>query len=124
MSRVIAQLAISAGTALAGPKPVVEPVAWGMTSGNTACVIFEEENQYTGLIGIAGKTPVLRVAGTLDYALVPREWLETQQNMDAVKALAEKDHVKLIKIPEEHSRELMRSARACAGPGCKARNWN
>jgi len=87
-----------------------EPVVWGVTSHNTGCVIFEEGTR-TSWMGVNGRTPVLRVVGTVNYEIDPKEWLATEQGLDELKQRAEKDNLKLIRIPEKHPKSEVTRAR-------------
>jgi hypothetical protein len=42
--------------------------------------------------------------------------LETQENMDSMTRMAQKDHVKFVKIREKYSPELLEKARTSCKP--------
>ena len=46
-----------------------------------------------------------------NYAFSQKEVLETQENMDNMMQMAQKDHVKFVKIHEKYSPELLEKAR-------------
>lgn len=99
-----------------------EPVAWGVLSGNSACVIFAEGHKTSGrFYGVAVTTKrvgKLTLVETQNYTFAQKEVLETQENMDNLMQMAEKDHVKFVKIPEKYSPELLEKARAaCKSQG-------
>jgi len=93
-----------------------EPVAWGMLTQNTGCVIFAQGHKTSGrFYGVAVTTKTvgkLTVLESIDYKLDQKEYLETQEAMDDLTRLAQKDHIKFVKIPEKHSPELLEKARA------------
>lgn len=98
-----------------------EPVAWGMLSQNTGCVIFKEGRKTSGMFwGVAVTTKSigkLTVVETQNYTLDQKTILETQENMDALMQRAQRDGVKYIKIPEKYSPEMLNKARAmCKQP--------
>lgn len=116
--------ALILATAMAGiaqNKPQ-EPVAWGVLSGNSSCVIFAEGHKTSGrFYGIAVTTKTvgkLTPVETQNYTFDQKEVLETQENMDNLTRMAQKDHIKFVKIPEKYSPELLERARAsCKSEG-------
>ena len=92
-----------------------DPIAWGILSRNSGCVIFEESRQRdTAFYGIALKTKtywILKVIETQDYTLEKKTWQRSQEDMDALQRLAVKDKIKLVKIPEKYSSEQLEKAR-------------
>ena len=100
-----------------------EPVAFGMLSGNSACVIFAEGHKTTGkFYGVAVTTKTvgkLALIETQNYTFDQKEVLETQENMDNLMQMAQKDHVKFVKIPEKYSPELLEKARASCKSGAQ-----
>ncbi len=92
------------------------PVMWGALSQNTRCVIFKEGHKTSGMFwGVAITTKTvgkLTVIETQNYTLDQDEFLETQEDMDDLMQRARIDHVKLVKIPEKYSPELLDRARA------------
>ncbi len=92
-------------------KTPPEPVVWGVTVQNTGCVIFEEGNDWSWM-GVKGKTPVLRVLGTVNYEIDKREWAATPEGMELLNQRAEKDKLKLIRIPQSHSKAEVTRARS------------
>lgn len=93
-----------------------DPVTWGVTSNNSGCVIFAEGHKTSGrFYGVAvttktiGKLTLIETQNyTFDQKVVP----ETQENMDNLMRIAQKDHIKFVKIPEKYSAELLEKARA------------
>jgi hypothetical protein len=53
---------------------------------------------------------------TQNYTFDQKEVLETQENLDNLMQIAQKDHIKFVKISEKYSPELLEKARA----SCKA----
>jgi hypothetical protein len=111
---------VASAMALSAQKtaPESEPVVWGALSGNSGCVIFAEGHKTTGkFYGIAVTTKTvgkLTLVETQNYTFDQKQILETQENMDELMRMAQKDHVKFVKIPEKYSPELLEKARvAC-----------
>ena len=110
-------LLTSPAVLLARSNPQVsEPVVWGALSNNTGCVIFAEGHKTSGrFYGIAVTTKTvgkLTVVETQNYTFAQKETLETQENMDNLMQVAQKDHIKFVKIPEKYSPDLLEQARA------------
>jgi len=91
------------------------PVTWGMTSNNSGCVIFAEGRKTSGkFYGVAVTTKTvgkLTLIETQNYAFDQKVILETQEKMDDLMRIAQKDHIKFVKIPEKYSAELLQEAR-------------
>jgi Spy/CpxP family protein refolding chaperone len=98
-----------------------DPIAWGMLSHNTGCVIFAEGRKTKGMFwGVAVTATVtgkLTVIETQDYTLDQKQYLETQDVMNDLMQRAQKDHVKFVKIPEKYSPDLLEKARAMCKSG-------
>lgn len=108
---------LSAPVALAQDKPqTMEPVIWGASSGNTACVIFAEghktSGRFYGIAATAKRVGKLTLIETQNYTFPDKEVLETQENLDKLMEIAHKDRVKFVKIPEKYSPELLEKARS------------
>jgi hypothetical protein len=101
--------------------PASDPIAWGALSGNVGCVIFAEGHKTSGrFYGVALTTKTvgkLTLVETQNYAFDQKEVLETQENMNNLMQIAEKDHIKFVKIPEKYSPELLERARATCKSG-------
>jgi hypothetical protein len=95
---------------------VQEPIAWGMLTHNSSCVIFAEGRKTKGMFwGVAVTATVtgkLTVIETQNYTLDQKQYLETQDVMNDLMLRAQKDNVKFVKIPEKYSPELLEKARA------------
>jgi hypothetical protein len=93
-----------------------EPIAWGALSNNASCVIFAEGHKTSGrFYGVAVTTKTvgkLTLVETQNYTFAQKEVLETQENMDNLMLMAQKDRVKFVKIPEKYSPDLLEKARA------------
>jgi hypothetical protein len=100
-----------------------EPVAWGVLSGNASCVIFAEGHKTSGrFYGIAVTTKTvgkLTLVEAQNYTFSQKEVLETQENMDNLMQMAQKDHIKFVKIPEKYSPELLEKARTSCKSGAQ-----
>lgn len=92
------------------------PIAWGMLTQNTGCVIFKEGHKTSGMFwGVAVTTKTsgkLTVLEAKNYTMDQDVIIETQETMDALMQRAQEDRVKFIKIPEKYSPELLEKARA------------
>jgi hypothetical protein len=97
-------------------SPQLDPIAWGMLSQNSGCVIFQEGQKTKGrFYGVAVTTKTvgkLTVIEAQNYTLDQKEYLETQDVMDDLMRRAQKDHIKFVKIQEKYSPELLEKARA------------
>lgn len=91
-----------------------------MLINNSGCVIFAEGHKTSGrFYGVAITTKTLGTLTPIEtqaYTYDPKTLLETQENMDALMRLAQKDHIKFVKIPEKHSPELLEKARGMCKP--------
>lgn len=96
-------------------KPAADPVAWGVLSGNAGCVIFAEGHKTSGrFYGVAVTTKTvgkLTLIETQNYTFDQKVVLETQDNLNNLMQIAEKDHIKFVKIPEKYSPDLLDKAR-------------
>lgn len=97
-------------------NPDPEPITWGVMGQTSGCVIFAEGRKTSGrFYGVTITTKTvgkLTVVESQNYTLDQKEYLETQENLDALMQRAEKDHIKYVKIPEKYSSELLDKARA------------
>jgi hypothetical protein len=113
-------LASPVSLAFGKDSPEPDPIAWGMLSHNSGCVIFAEGHKTKGMFwGVAVTTKTtgkLTVIETQNYTLDPKEYLETQEVMDDLMRRAQKDHLKYVKIQEKYSPELLEKARAMCRP--------
>ncbi len=100
-----------------------EPIAWGAISGNSSCVIFAEGRKTSGrFYGVAVTTKTvgkLTLVEAENYTFSENEVLETQEKMDSLLQLAQRDHIKFVKIPEKYSPELLEKARAACKPAAQ-----
>lgn len=115
---IVAVLVLMASIALSAQNKsqVADPIVWGALSRNSSCVIFAEGHKTTGrFYGVAVTTKTvgkLTLIETQNYAFAQKEILETQENMNNLMQMAQKDHVKFVKIPEKYSPDLLDKARA------------
>lgn len=109
-------------TALSAGKtpPASDPIVWGILSNNSGCVIFAEGKHTSGrFYGVAVTTKTvgqLTLIETQSYTFNQKVTPETQENMDDLMRLAQKDHVKFVKIPEKYSPDLLEKARIACKP--------
>jgi Spy/CpxP family protein refolding chaperone len=101
--------------AAAKDAPPQDPIAWGILSHNSGCVIFAEGHKTKGMFwGVAVTEKItgkLTVIETQNYTLDKKEYLETQDEMNGLMRRAQNDHVKFVKIQEKYSPELLEKAR-------------
>jgi len=115
-------LALIIPTALSAGRtpPAADPVVWGILSNNSGCVIFGEGKHTSGrFYGVAVTTKTmgqLTLIETQSYTFDQKVTPETQENMDNLMRLAQKDHVKFVKIPEKYSPDLLEKARVACKP--------
>ncbi|HEY0794967.1 MAG TPA: hypothetical protein VGD64_04230 [Acidisarcina sp.] len=117
-AHIVAAFVLTLPVALCAQKNAQpsEPTTWGIFTGNTSCVIFAEGHKTTGrFYGIAVTTKTvgkLTLIETQNYTFNQKEVLETQENMNNLMQLAQKDLIKFVKIPERYSPDLLDKARA------------
>jgi hypothetical protein len=92
-----------------------KPVAWGIISQNSGCVIFEESIKtsfrFYGVAETYSRTGKLKVIETQKYTMDQTEYNESKENMDSLMQRAVKDHIKYVKIPENYTDDQLDSAR-------------
>ena len=94
----------------------LDPVTWEVTSNNSGCVIFAEGHQtsrkFYGIAATSKTVGKLTTIETQNYTFDQKVILETQEDMDNLMRIAQKDHIKFVKIPEKYSPALLEKARA------------
>jgi hypothetical protein len=95
-----------------------DPIIFGQPSHNAGCIIFAEGHQTThkfyGLAATSKTIGKLTVIETQNYTFDQKVVPETQDDMNNLMRIAQKDHIKFVKIPEKYSPELLEKARtAC-----------
>jgi len=105
------------------PAASEEPIAFGIISGNTGCVIFREFRKTSGMFyGVAVSTKTitkLEVIESQNYTLDRKQWDETQmEDVNELQRIATKDRIKFVKIPNKKpTKEQLEKARAmCKAP--------
>jgi hypothetical protein len=97
------------------PKVEEEPVVFGITNQNSACVIFreytEKNTKFWGVAVSQSRTSALEVLETHDYDLPKKKWVG-QEGADELTRLAVKDRIKYVKIPEKYTPSQLDKARA------------
>jgi hypothetical protein len=88
------------------PPESQDPIAFGIISGNTSCVIFREFRKTSGMFwGVAVTTKSvtkLEVIESQNYTLDRKQWDETQMDdLNELQRIANKDKVKFVKIPNK-----------------------
>ncbi len=123
LSRTGGGVLLAYGMVVGAQSKAPEPVVWGALSGNAGCVIFAEGHKTSGrFYGIAVTTKTvgkLTLIETQNYSYPEKETLETQENMDNMMQMAQKDHVKFVKIPEKYTPDLLEKARAACSPAAQ-----
>ena len=98
-----------------------EPVAWGMHSGNSGCVIFKESKQTTSEMAPGGggftthTVNVLEVVDAIKAKLPRKKYSETQDDLDTLQKLSMQNQLKYVKIPKKYSPEELDKAKAMCG---------
>jgi hypothetical protein len=97
------------------PKVEAEPVVFGITNQNSACVIFreytEKNTKFWGVAVSQSRTSALEVLETQNYDLPQKKWVG-QEGADELTRLAVKDRIKYVKIPEKYTPGQLDKARA------------
>ena len=92
-----------------------DPVVFGVTSQNAACVIFkqytEKNTKFWGVAVSQSRTSALEVIETQNYDLPQKKWVG-QEDADQLMRLALKDRIKYVKIPEKYTPNQLDKARA------------
>jgi hypothetical protein len=87
------------------------------------CVIFAEGHKTSGrFYGVAITTKTvgkLTLIEAQNDDFTQKVVLETQENMDNLMQMAQKDHIKFVKIPEKYSPELLEKARVACKPSAQ-----
>lgn len=106
--------AATAGPAAGKPAKEKAPVAWGVLSDYSGCVIFNEtRHRHVEFVGVL----IVRWNRTLDvfeshrYDMKRKQWKETREDLDDLQKLALRDKVKLVKIPVGHTEQQLEEAR-------------
>jgi hypothetical protein len=106
-----------------GPSDSQDPIAFGLLSQNTGCVIFREFRKTSGMFwGVAVTTKTvtkLEVVESQNYQLDRKVWDETQvDDMNELQRIASKDKIKFVKIPgKKPTAEQLEKARSmCKEP--------
>lgn len=118
ISRVLAGVLLVLPVSLPSQEKTqsADPIQWGALTGSTSCVIFAEGHKTSGrFYGVAITTKTvgkLTLIEAQNSTFNQKEVLETQENMNNLMQLAQKEHIKFVKIPEKYSPELLEKARA------------
>jgi hypothetical protein len=96
------------------------PVAWGVLSGNSGCVIFAESRKtqvrFVGVF-LVTRPGQLDVLETQNYDMTQKQWKETREALQDLQKLGLANRLKFVKIPEKHTGRQLEAARAlCKEP--------
>lgn len=116
----VAALAMGPGSFAKDKTANQDPVAWGMQSGNTGCVIFRETQTVTtepnGPNGFTTHTvSELEVIDAIHATLPKNKFDETKEGLDTLNDLGMKQQLKYVKIPKKYTPEQMEKAKALCG---------
>jgi len=98
-----------------------EPMAWGMQSGNSGCVIFKESEEMTSQMSPGGggfttqTSKVLEVVDAIHATLPHKKYSETKEDLDTLQNLSMQNHLKYVKIPKKYTPEQLDKAKAMCG---------
>jgi hypothetical protein len=98
-----------------------EPVAWGMQSGNTGCVIFKESEATDSEMAAGGggftthTVKQLEVVDSIQATLPKKKYSETKEDLDALEQAGKQNHLKFVKIPKKYTPEQLEKAKAMCG---------
>jgi hypothetical protein len=92
-----------------------DPIVFGITNGNAACVIFkqytEKNTKFWGVAVSQSRVSALEVIETQNYDLTQKKWVG-QEGADQLTHLAVKDRIKYVKIPEKYTPNQLEKARS------------
>jgi hypothetical protein len=115
ISLLVLSLTVSGFAKDKKPKVEEEPVVFGITNQNAACVIFreytEKNTKFWGVAVSQSRTSALEVLETQNYDLPQKKWVG-QEGADELSRLAVKDRIKYVKIPEKYTPSQLDKARA------------
>ncbi|MGB6134493.1 MAG: hypothetical protein WCC14_17590 [Acidobacteriaceae bacterium] len=97
------------------------PVAWGMQSGQTGCVIFKESEEMTSDL-VNGQmqsftVKQLEVVEQQNAKLPHKKYSETADDLDALQKLSVANHLKFVKIPKKYTPDQLQQAGAMCKDG-------
>lgn len=97
------------------------PVAWGMQSGQSGCVVFKESEEMTSdmVNGTVQSYTIkqLEVVEQQNAKLPHKKYSETQDDLDALQKLSVADHLKYVKIPKKYTPDQLQKAEAMCKDG-------
>lgn len=119
---VAAAMAAAAPAGMAKDKPENQaPVAWGMQSGQTGCVIFRESEEMTSTLANGqmqySTVKQLEVVEAQNAKLPHKKYSETQDDLEALDKISHEDQVKFVKIPKKYTPAQLDAARAMCKDG-------
>lgn len=98
-----------------------EPVAWGMQSGNSGCVIFKEGQRLDSVMAPGGggySTQTVKTLEVIDaiHAVLPeKKYSETQEELDKLQAMSVQNHWKYVKIGKKYTPADLEKAKTMCG---------
>ena len=105
---------------IADEKPKEEtrtPTAWGLLSGNKACVIFREYRKtkvgfFVIVVTTKTHSELEVIEATEGYVMDQKKFVEDEATMDALQRRAIKDGLRFVKIQDKYTAEELEAARA------------
>ena len=97
------------------------PVAWGMQSGNSGCVIFKEGQRIDSVMAPGGggfttqTVKTLEVIDTIHAVLPAKKYSETKEDLDKLQTMSVQNHWKYVKIPKKYTPADLDKAKAMCG---------
>ena len=109
-------LLVAASSLASDKKPASHPpVAFGVMTHQTGCVIFGEWyksiSRWYGIALLTRAEPMLTVLESQNYKLEKLEMPEDAENLNDLIRRAQADHIKYVKIPQKHTTEQLQQAR-------------
>jgi hypothetical protein len=97
------------------------PVAWGMDSGNSGCVIFKETTRIDSVMAPGGggfttqTVKMLEVLDSIHATLPKKKYTETKEDLDTLQQLSVANHWKYVKVPKKASPDDLAKAKTMCG---------
>jgi hypothetical protein len=97
------------------------PVAWGMNSGQTGCVIFKESEEMTSdMVNGAMQSYTIKqleIVQQQNANLPHKKYSETKDGLDALDQISHQKQLKFVKIPKKYTPDQLQQAQAMCKDG-------